>query len=270
MPKAQSEFLTQLYADQKDVPHAALNAQPRNPKPVFAHPRRAQSLVRTLVAVLVIAVILAVGIHGGQRHYLLTSLLLMGTAFGAVCLRFERRHPTARELVVIAVLVALAVAGRSAFFMLAQFKPIAAVVIVSGVAFGSDVGFLVGALSALTSNIFFTQGPWTPWQMLGFGCIGWLAGWLAWHNFLRPNRISLAIFGFFSVILVYGGIMNPASIIMYGGVVNKMTLLAIYLSGFPMDLVHASATVLFLVVLGIPVLRKLARVQTKYGVFTER
>ncbi|WP_156300957.1 hypothetical protein [Lacticaseibacillus sharpeae] len=51
---------------------------------------------------------------------------------------------------------------------------------------------------------------------------------------------------------------------------NKMTLLAIYLSGFPMDLVHASATVLFLVVLGIPVLRKLARVQTKYGVFTER
>ncbi|WP_127849238.1 ECF transporter S component [Lacticaseibacillus hulanensis] len=264
---AKNQFLKQLYADQKDVPTADLPAMPQNPVPTFSHPKRALSWQRTTLVLILSALVLAFGVHTGQRHYLVTSLLLMAVAFGAVCLRFERRHPSARELVVIAVLVALAVAGRSAFFMLAQFKPIAAIVIVSGIAFGSDVGFLVGAMSALTSNIFFTQGPWTPWQMLGFGCVGWLAGTLAWAHLLRPNRISMCIFGFFSVIIVYGGILNPASIIMYGGVITKTALIAIYASGFPMDLVHAGATVLFLAVLGMPMLRKLARLQDKYGIF---
>jgi energy-coupling factor transport system ATP-binding protein/energy-coupling factor transport system substrate-specific component len=267
MPESKIQFLDQLYRDQKDVPPAKLPPMRSNPIPEFVHPRRANSWLRTLVVILLCLPIIVFGMRAGERHYLVVSFMLMAVAFGAVCLRFERRHPSARELVVIAVLVALAVAGRSAFFMLAQFKPVAAVVIVSGVAFGSDVGFLVGAMAALTSNVFFTQGPWTPWQMLGFSCVGWLAGWLAWHNILRPNRIALCLFGFFSVILVYGGILNPASLIMYGGTINRISLIAIYVSGFPMDLVHAGATVLFLAVLGLPILRKLARLQEKYGLF---
>ena len=89
---------------------------------------------------------------------------------------FENRKPKARELVIISALCAIGVAGRTAFFMLPQFKPVAAIVIISGVAFGGETGFLVGAITAFVSNFFFGQGPWTPWQMFSFGIIGFLAG----------------------------------------------------------------------------------------------
>ena len=60
--------------------------------------------------------------------------------------------------------------------MLPQFKPVLALTIIAGVAFGGEVGFLVGAMTMLTSNMIFGQGPWTPWQMFAMGIIGFLAG----------------------------------------------------------------------------------------------
>ena len=65
----------------------------------------------------------------------------------------------------IAVLCVIAIAGRSAFFMLPQFKPVLALVIVSGVAFGGETGFLVGAVTVMVSNVLFCQGPWMPWRV---------------------------------------------------------------------------------------------------------
>lgn len=268
MPSAKSNFLNRLYNDDTITAAANLPARAASTPLTFTHPHYGQTFWHAPLVIALLSAALFFGVRTGQRHYLVTSLLLMGIAFGAVCLRFERRHPTARELVVIAVLVALAVVGRSAFFMFAEFKPVAALVIVSGVAFGSDVGFLVGATAALTSNVFFTQGPWTPWQMLGFGCIGWVAGLLAYYHLLRPRRLPLCIFGFVSVLIIYGGIMNPTSIIMYGGKITVPGLIAVYTAGLPMDLTHATVTVIFLGVLGLPILRKLYRLQSKFGLFT--
>lgn len=96
--------------------------------------------------------------------------------YDSVFLVFEGRHPKARELVIISVLCAIAVAGRLAFTMLPQFKPVVAIVIISGVAFGGESGFLVGAVSMLVSNLMFGQGPWTPWQMFAAGIIGFIGG----------------------------------------------------------------------------------------------
>lgn len=110
------------------------------------------------------------------RHYYLISLAIICVALAVFALRFEGRKPRAREVVVIAVLVALAVAGRAAFFMVPQFKPVAALVIIAGVALGAETGFLVGVLSGFVSNFVFGQGPWTPFQMIGFGLLGLLAG----------------------------------------------------------------------------------------------
>ena len=56
--------------------------------------------------------------------------------------------------------------------MLPQFKPVLALVIISGVAFGGETGFLVGAVTMLVSSILFSQGPWTPWQMFSMGITG--------------------------------------------------------------------------------------------------
>ncbi len=110
------------------------------------------------------------------RHYYLISVAIICVALAVFAWRFEGRKPRAREVVVIAVLVALAVAGQAAFFMVPQFKPVAALVIIAGVALGAQTGFLVGVLSGFVSNFVFGQGPWTPFQMIAFGLLGLLAG----------------------------------------------------------------------------------------------
>ena len=134
------------------------------------------------------------------------------------------------------------------------------------VAFGGETGFLVGAVTMLASNVLFSQGPWTPWQMFSMGIIGFLAGVLFRKGFLRRSRGSLAIFGAFAAVIIYGGIMNPASAIMYRSQnLNWEVILAYYVSGLPMDLVHAAATVIFLLITAEPMLEKLDRIKVKYG-----
>ena len=103
------------------------------------------------------------------RKYLLCSLIVVIAAMLPFFMMFEGRRPKAREIMVIAVLCALGVAGRAAFFMVPGFKPVAALVILSGVSFGGEAGFLVGSLTMLVSNMFMGQGPWTPWQMFALG-----------------------------------------------------------------------------------------------------
>lgn len=199
------------------------------------------------------------------RKYLLCSLIVVIAAMLPFFMMFEGRRPKVREIMVIAVLCALGVAGRAAFFMVPGFKPVAALVILSGVSFGGEAGFLVGSLTMLVSNMFMGQGPWTPWQMFAFGMIGFLAGILYQKGILKARKTELCIYGFLSVFLIYGGIMNPASILMSYGYITKNTLLAYYISGAPVDLVHAISTVIFLWLLSRPLLEKLERIKVKYG-----
>lgn len=207
-------------------------------------------------------VILLGGIHFfGDRKYLVISFLLLLFAMLPFLIIFEGRRPNARELVVIAVLASLAVAGRAAFFMVPQFKPVAAIVIITGVSLGSEAGFLVGAVAALASNFFFGQGPWTPWQMAAFGLIGFLAG------FLPAKKKLMCVYGLLSVFLLYGVIMNTASVFMFSGAVTPQALLASCISGVPMDLIHAGSTVIFLWIFTDAMLEKLDRVKKKYGIY---
>ena len=118
----------------------------------------------------------------------------------------------------------------------------------------------------LASNVMFSQGPWTPWQMFCMGIIGFLAGVLFKKGWLRRNRISLCIFGALAAIVIYGGIMNPASALMYNAQsVNWNMILGYYVTGLPVDLVHAAATVVFLLLIAEPMLEKLDRIKVKYG-----
>ena len=226
---------------------------------------------RTIIAAVLILLcipltIFAGVVYLGNQHYNITALLVLLECMLPFFLIFESRKPKARELVVIAVLCAIGVAGRSAFFMLPQFKPVLALVIIAGVAFGGETGFLVGAVTMLASNVLFSQGPWTPWQMFSMGIIGFLAGICFRKGLLRRSRGSLAIFGAFAAVVIYGGIMNPASAIMYSSQnLNWEVILAYYVSGLPMDLVHAAATVIFLLIAAEPMLEKLDRIKTKYG-----
>ena len=207
---------------------------------------------------------LSVRIYHG-RKYLLFSLLVILFSMVPFFLVFEGRKPQAREIMVIAVLAAIGVAGRAAFFMVPSFKPIAAVVILTGISFGGEAGFLVGCMIMMVSNMFFGQGPWTPWQMFSYGMIGFLAGILFQKGILKAKKLHLCIYGFLSVFFIFGGIMNPAAILMSYGYITKKSLIAFYISGAPVDLVQATSTVIFLWFMSRPLLEKLERIKRKYG-----
>lgn len=167
--------------------------------------------------------------HG--RKYLICSLIVIVAAMLPFFMMFEGRKPKAREIMVISVLAAIGVAGRAAFFMVPSFKPVAAIVILTGVSFGGEAGFLVGCLIMMLSNMFMGQGPWTPWQMFSFGIIGFLAGILYQKGILKARKRDLCIYGFLSVVLIYGGIMNPASILMSYGYITPASLVAFTFQG---------------------------------------
>ncbi len=225
-----------------------------------------RTAVASVLILLLIPLTLFVGIYylDNRKYYFISLLILLETMI-PFFLVFEGRKPQARELVIIAVLCAIGVAGRAVLFMVPQFKPVLALTIIAGVAFGGETGFLVGSMTMLVSNILFSQGPWTPYQMFAMGISGFLAGVLFRKGVLRRSRGALCVFGALAAVLIYGGIMNPTSALLWAGELNWQILLTYYITGFPLDCVHAAATVLFLWLGAEPMLEKLDRIKVKYG-----
>ncbi len=225
---------------------------------------------RTLMATLLILVLIPFTIYAGisffgDRKYFFISLLIILETMVPFLMVFESRKPKARELIAISVLCAIAVIGRAAFFMLPQFKPVVALVIIAGVCFGGETGFLVGAVTGFVSNFLFGQGPWAPWQMFAFGIIGFIAGIVFRKGFVRKTKMSLCIFGFIATFIIYGGIMNPASVIMWQSKITSEMILSSYIAGLSFDLIHAFSTASFLWVISMPMIDKLERIKIKYG-----
>ncbi len=228
------------------------------------------TIVAVITALIAVPATIFVGIHYlGDRKYLVISMLIILEILVPFLFAFESRRPSARELIVISVLCAIAVVGRSAFYMLPQFKPALAIIILSAVAFGGETGFLVGAMYAFVSNFFFGQGPWTPWQMFTHGIIGFVAGILSDFGVIGRNRTSLSVFGAFAAVVIFGGIMNPASVIMYQTNLTPEMFYFAYIKGIPFDLIHAFSTVFFLWFISEPMLEKLDRIKIKYGIYEQ-
>lgn len=201
------------------------------------------------------------------KQYGIISTIVVILSMLPFFMLFESRRPRAREIMPIAVMSAIAAVSRFAFAFLPQFKPIVAVVIITAVAFGAEAGFLCGAVSMLVSNFFFGQGPWTPWQMFCCGVIGFLAGLLSKMGWLK-SKWSLCAFGIFSGYL-YGAIVDIWSVIGFAQEITWQTVFAIYISGFWFNTILAVATAFFLYVLAKPMIEKLERIKTKYGLKTE-
>ncbi|WP_165051758.1 MULTISPECIES: ECF transporter S component [unclassified Adlercreutzia] len=201
-----------------------------------------------------------------------TALLTFAVAVGALAVFFagwEASSPALRQVMPAAVLGALAAAGRILFAPVPDVKPVSAICILAGAVFGRRVGFMTGALAALTSNFFFGQGAWTPWQMYAWGLVGYLAGVLSERGAFEtredaPRRAVVCAYGFLSALL-YGALLNTWTLV---GFVHPLTweaALLTYGAGLPFDLVHAVSTVAFLLVIYVPWKKKLDRVRTKYA-----
>ena len=225
---------------------------------------------RTVAALLIILLLIPLTIAFGiiflqDQKYLFISLLIIIEAMVPFLLIFEGRKPQARELVLIAVLCALAAASRTAFAAFPQIKPVLALVIICGAAFGGETGFVIGAASMLVSNIYFGQGAWTPWQMFAAGMTGFLSGLIFGNGIIRTDKAAFSIYGFLVTVLLYGSIMNFSSLIMSRTPVNAETVLFFMAQGLPFDIIHAFSTAAFLFFFANPMLEKLGRIKTKYG-----
>lgn len=202
-----------------------------------------------------------------DRHYILLSLVLLLAALLPVFIRLERRPLESRELVLLAVLSAVAAVSRIPFAALPSVQPVSAIVILSAYVFGAEAGFIIGAVAALVSNIYFGQGPWTPWQMFAWGLIGLSAGWLR-NVWWMKKRSGLLIFGFLWGFL-FGWIMDVWYIISLPDAFSWGLVAAAYASSFYFDLAHALSNVFFLAILAGGWTKVLERFRKKYGLLQE-
>lgn len=195
-----------------------------------------------------------------------SAVLSMLVALACVAIMFasfEVSRPQLRQIMPIVVLSALAAAGRIIFAVIPNVQPVSAITIIAGVVFGRRSGFMVGALSMLISNFYLGQGPWTPWQMYGFGLMGYVAGALADHGAFE-KKPALYAYAFLAPILEYGFLLNSWYLIGYVHPITWESAVLAYGAALPLDVAHAVSCVVFLFVLYAPWQRKLERIKRKY------
>ena len=180
---------------------------------------------------------------------------------------FEKSEHTSKDITLIASLTALAVVSRAVFYLVPQVKPIAAVVGVSGAVLGAKRGYLIGALSMFVSNFIFGQGAWTPFQMVAMASVGLCFGLV--FDYIKPTKISLSVVGFLSVLILYGLIVDLSSVLYFNGDMTFKGIVAIYASGVPFNLVFAGVTALFLYFFGETFIKKIERINIKYGIISK-
>ena len=222
------------------------------------------NIVMLLMFLVAIPLTLYFGSQMTGRAYYFTSTLVIIEILIPFLLAFEDRKPQARELVVIAVLSALAVAAR-VVIPLPNFKAIFAIIMLSGIAFGPESGFLVGAISAFASNFFYGQGAYTPWQMFAYGAGGMLAGFLFAKGRLPRKPMVMAVFGFLAVTFFVGPLLDTCSVFLTLTNPSWNTAWPLYLSGFPVNLSQGICTALTMLIFGNALLEKLDRVKLQYG-----
>lgn len=222
---------------------------------------------QTIVVLAVVLMAMALlGVQAALRdeRYVLISTALVITALFPFFVRFERNRWQTRELVLISLLAALAAVSRIPFAGIPSVQPTSFVIIMTALAFGAEIGFLVGALAAFLSNMLIGQGPWTPWQMFGWGMLGLVAGLLRntrWMN----RRIGLLVFGALAGFL-FGWLMNVPALLAIWGSIDRANIVAAFAASFYFDIAHALGNVFFLAVFATVWMKTLDRIRVKYGI----
>ena len=217
---------------------------------------------------LAVPVAMALSLASGMAQTALLMLVVVAFVLALFFAGYETSRPALRQIMPTLVLAALAAAGRILFAPIPDFKPVSAIAIIAGATLGRRNGFMVGSLAALTSNFFFGQGMWTPWQMYAWGMVGYMGGVLADAGVFQRvdghlRRVALALVGFASGLL-YGVIINAYDVI---GFVRPFTwpgAIARVAAAVPFDLTHGLATAAFLLVLYVPWTRRISRVVRRY------
>lgn len=205
---------------------------------------KAVYLSRLTVVFILIAVFLILMMLLRNKHYLLFSFMILLCSILPAYWRFETQPLTTQTMMFVAILVALAVIGRVPFASIPGVQAASFVIILGGISLGPELGFVTGATTALVSNMFLGQGPWTPWQMLAWGLMGLTAGFIGMTK-LRKSLVLMMIFaglwGF-----LFGWIMDLWYALAYVSPITPKSFILAFVSSFMFDLSHATSNVLLI------------------------
>ena len=224
---------------------------------------RNNKLKKILKILIPLILIPAVAVGGSllfdEQKHIFVSLLVAFLSLVLFITGFERKVTGTRRMVLVAVMTAISVLGRFIPF----FKPITAITVITAMYLGGEAGFLVGSLSALLSNFYFGQGPWTAFQMLAWGLIGFIAGLIA--EPLKKNKELLLAYGVLSGV-AFSFIMDIWTVLWYSAGFDVELYKASIIAAIPHTILYAISNFIFLLILAKPFGDKLERIKIKYGV----
>ncbi len=209
-----------------------------------------------------ISVLLAATVFS-DKSYAYLSLVIVVISLAALFISFEKKENSARQLIVISIMCVLSIVGRLVFAVIPAFKPVTAIIILLSMYFGGEAGFICGAMTALISNFYFGQGPWTPYQMLAWGLVGLFAGLLA--PLLRRNLIITCVYGALSGV-IFSLIMDIQTAMWYTNEFNFAVYATKIGTSLPFTIIYAVSNVIFLLLLAKPIGKKIERLKIKYGI----
>ena len=228
---------------------------------------------KSLIVLSVLSIVASVGVSvwavyaDFEKSFYLTAALVIIFAFIPFFAFFEGRKIKTTEIVVLSVMISVSVISRLIFSFVPEVKPMAAFVFVTGMAFGANAGFVTGALSIFVSNCFLGQGAFTPFQMLGMGLVGFVAGLFFYEKEMKGRKVLSMLIAALTVLIVYGFIVDSCAVLMMATDFSFASVFAIYSSGFLFNVIHALTTAVVLFFISTPMNNKFERLRIKYGVF---
>ncbi len=204
-----------------------------------------------------------------EKYYIYISLFIVAGSLAVVFLRLDKKRTSVRRLTLIAVMTALSIASRFIFAAFPAFKPMSAIVILTGVYLGGEAGFLCGCLTAFISNFYFGQGPWTPFQMTALGLIGLVAAILfSGRKNIAGSKIRLfllLLYGMFCGVFYSLFLDTWTMLWTYGGLDVEGYLAAITVA-IPYTVLYAVSNVIFLLIFEPVFGKRLGRIIRKYRI----
>lgn len=200
-----------------------------------------------------------------NKQYGLLSLIISLLALVPFIFSFEKRKPKAEELVIIAVIIAISVVSRIVFASVPHFKPVTAIIIIAALAFGKEAGFMIGMLSAVLSNFYFGQGPWTPFQMFSWGMIGYIAG-IFKDRQIAKNTAFILLLGVLGAV-IFTGVVEVWTVLQIDQGFNINRYLSILITSSPILIIYILSNSVFIFLLSKPLLETFERAKRKYGIF---
>lgn len=224
------------------------------------------SLLMSLGAVITAFAIVLIGVVSASLladYAAFLSILLVFFILAVLFAKFEESKISSKEVALIGVLAAITAASRIPFAALPNIKPCTFLIICVGLVFGSLAGAMVGSLTAAVSNMFFGQGPWTPWEMMAWAMVGLVAGYVGKH-YPEAGVKEVILLGII-LGMAYNTLMDFSSWIVFYRC-DPDLLIPTLIAGLPFGLLHIIGNTIFAIVLGKPVLKMFRRFQRRFRV----